>query len=117
MKTVVCLSSLMQTVFHLSWRKVTLGHAKGHQHQGRKEGYVCRNNECKDQGEGRRHGGEREIGSPEPDTSCRSCTAANSQTSDTEVVCVSGKGCNPRNLKTNRYKQLLNLLASLISHS
>lgn len=45
----------------------------------------------------------REIGSLVPNTSCRSCTAANSQTSDTEVVCVSGKGCNPRNLKTKRY--------------
>lgn len=77
------------------------------------------NNEQKDQGEGRRQHGEREIGSPEPDTSHRSCTAANSQTSDTEVVltCVSGKGCNSRDLKTKRCKQLLNLLASLLSHS
>lgn len=69
------------------------------------------NNECRVKGKGDRES--------EPDTSCRSCTAANSQTSDTEVVltCVSGKGCNPRDLKTKRCKQLLNLLASLLSHS
>lgn len=73
------------------------------------------NNECGVKGQGSRGRGRE----PEPDTPCRSCTAANSQTSDTEVVltCVSGKGCNPRDLKTKRCKQLLNLLASLISHS
>lgn len=77
---------------------------KGISTKGGKEAVSAGDNECEGQGEEDRAG--RETGSPEPDTSCRSRTAANSQTSDTEVVltCVSRKGCNPRNLTTKRCK-------------
>lgn len=51
MKAAVCLFSLMQTVFHLSLRKVTLSHARGHQHQRKEGGLHKPNSKCKVKGQ------------------------------------------------------------------
>lgn len=84
MKAAVCLLSLTQTVFHLSLRKVTLSHARGHQHQRENRGLHERNSKCKVKGqEAGREKGDRVHGA---DLSCKSHTAANSQASGTKVV-------------------------------